>query len=183
MTACKPHFFNVCHCFGFCIQCLNCRSCHAWVQWAVILWPLLQGIPWLLIHFWWSCSVRQYHVLGLKWLVYDIENPILQWWRKYLPTRDAHQETKCDGSTWYHYPPEWMAANEVYNARTLIWRDRSNTDHTLTNSISTLIENARLKAMLCSCVIYILYVKGTCWWLHIGKRLICWIWQQARLLI
>ena len=54
------------------------------------------------------------------------------------------------------------------------------TDHTPTNSISTLIEKARLKAVLCThpellSVVYILYAKGTCWLLHTGKRPTCFV--------
>ena len=54
------------------------------------------------------------------------------------------------------------------------------TNQTPTNSISTLLENVFLNAVNClhpSSVVevYILYAKGTCWSLYLGRRLILWI--------
>ena len=116
--------------------------------------------------------------------------------KKHPPTYDVRQETWRDGRTWCYHWPLWMAVDEVLiplnpqypclgnrtiNVRDIdLWQETITTDHTPTNSISTLIENARLKAVLCfqplsSSVMYILYAKGTCWWLHTGKRPTCGI--------
>ena len=127
MSTRKPHFFNVSHCFDTMFE-LSQLSCMAAVGSDIMAFAaryLMAPDTFLVIVFCQAVPCNGLEMTSLwQW------EPILQWWRKYLPTRDAHQETKCDGSTWYYYPLEWMAANEGYNAKTLIWRNRSNTDHT-----------------------------------------------------
>ena len=183
MTARKPHFFNVRHRFGFCILTFEMSqpSCTGAVNVDIVAFAarhLMALDTSLVIVVCWAVPCTGFETTSLsQWgpffrtrkeiSTHTRHSSRDKAWRKYL----ILLSTRVNGSRRGIKPTESTVSLTLFaqiSARTLIWRDRSNTDHTPTNSISTLIENARLKAVLCfqpvsSSVIYILYAKGTCW--------------------
>ena len=79
----KPHFFNVSHCFGFCILVFEMSqpSCLGAVGIDIV-----------------AFAARHLMALDtfLSIIVYNNEDHVLKRRKKYLPTRDVHQKPKHD---------------------------------------------------------------------------------------
>ena len=202
MTPRKPYFFNVSLCFSLCILAFEMSqpsstgfvgidivggstARHFMALDAFFVITVFWAVPWTrkettsLRNWWTIISFREEkrniypHAMFIeRQSVTEIFDTIIcfsEW-----------QSTRYQ-SHWINGIPDIICAISTRIFK-LIWKTPiKNTDHTPTNSISTLIEKARLKSLLCVqpsslSVIYILYAKGTCWWLHTGKRPTYAIW-------